>query len=171
MGLDASGAPAQPPQPGELSTEFTLTTPYAEFALAFGDTPTDRPFVDISPTATPVPPTPTPEPPTPTPRPIPPTPKPPTVYAQAAAPVTGGVEQWRSLVASIFPADTVDAVLRVMACESGGNPMATGRLGERGLMQIHPLHKDSTYDPEGNLRAAYRISGGGASWAAWGCKP
>jgi len=85
--------------------------------------------------------------------------------------VGGGVEQWRDLVASIFPAENVDSVLRVMSCESGGNAGATGAAGERGLMQIHPLHFDSTYDPEGNLRAAYRISGGGYSWAAWSCKP
>ena len=64
----------------------------------------------------------------------------------------------------------MNTVLRIMACESGGNPNATGSAGERGLMQIHPLHFDSTYDPEGNLRAAYRISGGGSSFAAWTCK-
>jgi soluble lytic murein transglycosylase-like protein len=57
-----------------------------------------------------------------------------------------------------------------MACESGGNPNATGSAGERGLMQIHPLHADSTYDPEGNIRAAYRISGGGVDFSAWSCK-
>lgn len=83
-----------------------------------------------------------------------------------------GVEQWRDLVASVFPAWAVDDVLRVMACESNGDPWATGAAGERGLLQIHPrYHADATYDPEGNLRAAYRISNGGQSWAAWTCKP
>lgn len=80
------------------------------------------------------------------------------------------VEQWRPLVASIFPAESVDMVLSIMRCESGGNPNATGVAGERGLMQIHPLHADSTYDPEGNIRAAFRISGGW-NWNAWSCKP
>lgn len=86
--------------------------------------------------------------------------------------IGAGVEQWRELVASIFPSENVEAVLRVMQCESGGNPNATGKAGEMGLMQVHPYyHADATYDPEGNLRAAYRISGGGYSWEAWTCKP
>lgn len=78
-----------------------------------------------------------------------------------------GVERWRGLVAAIFPAENVDRVLRVMTCESHGDPDATGGVGERGLMQIHPIHADSTYDPAGNLRAAYRISAGGTTFAAW----
>ncbi len=82
----------------------------------------------------------------------------------------GGVEQWRPLVASIFPAWAVDTVLAVMWCESRGDPNATGAAGERGLLQIHPRwHYDATYDPEGNLRAAYRISSGGTDWSAWTC--
>ena len=92
--------------------------------------------------------------------------------AQSQPPVSdivtsAGVEQWRELVISIFPTNTVNAVLGIMNCESGGNPNVTGGVGERGLMQIHPLHFDSTYDPTGNLLAAYRISGGGYSWGAW----
>lgn len=79
------------------------------------------------------------------------------------------VERWRGLVASVFPEWAVDTVLRIMDCESEGLPEATGRLGERGLMQIHPIHHDSTYDPLGNLWAAYRISSGGTDWAAWSC--
>lgn len=87
-------------------------------------------------------------------------------YTAQALP-DGGVERWRGLVAAIFPAENVDRVLRVMTCESHGDPNATGGVGERGLMQIHPIHSDSTYDPEGNLRAAYRISAGGTTFAAW----
>lgn len=85
--------------------------------------------------------------------------------------IPGNVEQWRELVASIFPPESVNAMLRIINCESGGNPNATGAAGERGLAQIHPIHADSTYDPEANIRAAYRISGGGVSWAAWTCRP
>jgi soluble lytic murein transglycosylase-like protein len=99
-----------------------------------------------------------------------------TTVAAASVPVytpipySGGVEQWRPLVASIFPAESVDAALRVIACESGGNANATGAAGERGLFQVHPIHWDSSYDPEANVRAALRISGG-YSWNAWTCKP
>jgi len=108
----------------------------------------------------------------------PPTPSPePTVEAATTPAVTvpipfgEGVERWRPLVASIFPAWAVDTVLRVMWCESRGNPNATGAAGEMGLMQIHPRwHADATYDPEGNLRAAYRISSGGTDWSAWTCR-
>ena len=80
------------------------------------------------------------------------------------------VEQWRWLVASIFPAWAVNKVLAVMDCESGGNPNTTGAEGEVGLMQIHPRwHNDATYDPYGNVVAAYRISSGGKDWSAWTC--
>ena len=82
-----------------------------------------------------------------------------------------GVEQWRSLVASIMPAETIDRWLRVMACESGGRADAVGAAGELGLLQIHPrYHWDATTDPEGNVRAAYRISGGGYDFGPWSCK-
>jgi hypothetical protein len=84
---------------------------------------------------------------------------------------TPGVEHWRQLVMSIFGAARADAVLAIMRCESNGDPWATGAQGEVGLMQIHPrYHADATYDPEGNLRAAYRISRGGADWSAWSCR-
>ena len=103
---------------------------------------------------------------------------PPTPVAQAVAytPVSVGVEQWRSLVASIFPADTVDAVLRVMRCESGGNPNAVSPTNDHGLMQINAVNFGrfggrSPYDPQANLEVAYAMSGGGYSWGAWSCKP
>jgi hypothetical protein len=92
----------------------------------------------------------------------------PTVSAQYL-PAQGGVERWRSLVSSVFPAYAVNTALRIMSCESGGNPNATGGAGERGLFQIHPVHHDSTYDPYGNVLAAYRISAGGSNWSAWTC--
>jgi hypothetical protein len=80
------------------------------------------------------------------------------------------VERWRPLIASIFPAWAVSSALAIIQCESGGDPNATGAQGERGLFQVHPRwHPDSTYDPEGNVRAAYRISAGGQNWVAWSC--
>jgi hypothetical protein len=83
--------------------------------------------------------------------------------------VPANVEQWRGLVESIFPAFAVETALRIMRCESGGNPNATGAAGERGLFQVHGIHHDSTYDPTGNVLAAFRISAGGTNWNPWSC--
>jgi hypothetical protein len=81
-----------------------------------------------------------------------------------------GVEQWRGLVSEIFPSYVVDYVLAIMQCESGGDPNETGSQGEMGLLQIHPdFHPDATYDPRGNIMAAYRISSGGTDFSAWSC--
>lgn len=74
------------------------------------------------------------------------------------------------MVEQVFPRFAVETALRIMHCESRGDPNATGAAGEMGLMQIHPRwHADATYDPLGNLLAAYRISGGGRDWSAWTC--
>ncbi len=49
---------------------------------------------------------------------------------------TGSVEQWRSLVATYFRAGDVDRALRIMQCESRGNPNAYhSGSGASGLMQ------------------------------------
>lgn len=110
---------------------------------------------------------------------VPATPTPTVVIVPTSTPVpiveaahwNPDVERWRPLVASIFPAWAVSSALAIIQCESEGNPNATGAQGERGLFQIHPRwHPDSTYDPEGNVRAAYRISGGGTDWGAWSCR-
>ena len=85
------------------------------------------------------------------------------------------VEQWRELVASIWPANQVDNVLAVMECESGGNPEAHNTAGEdsRGLMQINVYaHPDmaglNLYDPETNLRSALQIWQS-SGWGPWSC--
>ncbi len=95
-------------------------------------------------------------------------------YSHAAVAATGSlpqeVERWRPLVSRIMPAQQVDRWLELIACESRGNPDATGLVGEVGLVQIHPFyHADATYDPAGNLRAAYRISAGGQDLGPWSC--
>jgi len=89
----------------------------------------------------------------------------------------GNVEQWRTLVAAYFPADQVDMALRVMACESGGNPTAANpRSTARGLMQVmwsvwgpeYGVSEAELYDPATNLRIAalvYEQQG----WNAWVC--
>lgn len=80
------------------------------------------------------------------------------------------VERWRNLVASVFQPWNVDYVLAIIQCESYGNPDATGAAGERGLLQIHPIHGSlSTYDPAGNIAAAWIISNYGTDFSPWSC--
>lgn len=108
-----------------------------------------------------------------------------------------GVEQWRPLVEEFFPADEVDDVLSVMACESLGNPN-TRYLEEwgdysLGLMQINEgwlfgwgqpewailSHNDQPVDltdPATNLQAAkfvryYEDFSGHPPWSQWACQP
>lgn len=87
---------------------------------------------------------------------------------------TGGVERWRSLVASYFGGET-DYALRIMACESGGNPNASSPTNDHGLMQINwPSHYNKVsslndlYDPATNIRVAKQIRDG-SGWRAWTC--
>lgn len=98
----------------------------------------------------------------------------------SAASFESGTEQWRSLVAAYFPAESVDAVLSIMGCESHGNPLATNGV-HQGLMQenvgYHQAKADllfgpgrSLYEPEVNIAVAAYISGG-YNWGAWSCKP
>ena len=108
-----------------------------------------------------------------------------------------GVEQWRPLVEEIFPADEVNDVLSVMACESLGNPHARylEEWGDYslGLMQINEgwltgwsmpewailSHNDQPVDltdPATNLQAAkfiryYEDSSGHSPWSQWACQP
>lgn len=139
--------------------EFTVATAYPTAS----PTKTATATATASPTASP---TPTAEP----------TATPTTVPAAAAAVVgqdwslSGGVEQWRELVASIFPAEAVQSVLWIMRCESSGNPTVVGAAGERGLLQIHPVHGAAwaaAFDPEVNIRTAYALSAGGTYWRPW----
>lgn len=56
----------------------------------------------------------------------------------------------------------------IAKAESGGSQYATGAAGERGYWQIHPIHGSlSTYDPNGNAKAAIFLSNDGANWSAW----
>jgi hypothetical protein len=126
------------------------------------------------------------------------TPNAPVGGSNPSVPATSGVEQWRGMVESIFPAFAVETMLRVVRCESSGNPAAHNQNPASGddsvgLAQIN-LHasllpgriallqslgyeaydRDSAVailmDPEANLLAAFRISGGGTSWSAWSCR-
>lgn len=79
-------------------------------------------------------------------------------------PNTGGVEQWRPLLAAYGDWD-VDLMLAIMRCESGGNPDArNASSGAAGLLQIYPARAGS-FDPVTN------IAQGHAKWAASGYSP
>jgi len=70
---------------------------------------------------------------------------------------------------------------QVVHCESTWNPDVTGQAGERGLWQIHPVHRHTfeqvtgqpwsqAYDPFWNSRFArwlYDTQG----WRPWTCRP
>ena len=84
------------------------------------------------------------------------------------------VEQWRPLVEAFFGANT-DAALRVMACESGGNPNAVNPFsGASGLFQFMGFWWRGVwdpFDPAENVARAAELSQGGTDWSAWTCKP
>lgn len=88
----------------------------------------------------------------------------------------GNVEQWRNLVAAYFPADQVDRALRVMACESGGDPNAYNPSGATGLMQVLASWADNfgyqpadLFDPDINLHVASLLWADGG-WGHWVCQ-
>lgn len=67
---------------------------------------------------------------------------------------------------------------RVIACESTWNPQAVGRAGERGLAQVHPIHRqrieamgftwDDMFDPVSNLTVAHALWSE-QGWRPWSC--
>lgn len=69
------------------------------------------------------------------------------------------------------PAQAQMAASIAMA-ESSGHPDATDNntngTTDRGYWQINSIHgAQSTYDPQGNARAAVQISGNGTNWSPW----
>jgi soluble lytic murein transglycosylase-like protein len=103
---------------------------------------------------------------------------PPTTATKAPASRSygSGVEQWRSLVAASFGSE-VDTALRVMRCESNGNPSAQNRRSSAaGLFQIlqktwqafSPYPWADRYHPRANVETAKRIRDG-QGWPAWTC--
>lgn len=85
-----------------------------------------------------------------------------TTTAPKPETLTGGVEQWRGMVAH-FSGWDVDRMLRIMACESGGVPNITNRQGSgaAGLFQIMPFWQSvwpgDYFDPWINAAVAYQI--------------
>ncbi len=97
------------------------------------------------------------------------------------------VEQWRSTVASYFPAGRVDEALRIIQCESLGDSDAYNPYsGASGLFQFLPSTWASTapkagfpdsspFDPSANIGAAAWLAGryqalGQGFWAPWSCR-
>jgi soluble lytic murein transglycosylase-like protein len=87
------------------------------------------------------------------------------------------VEQWRPLVEIHF-GERTDGALRVMECESGGNPGAyNASSGASGLFQFlgstwrRVGGEGDVFDPAENIRRAAVLSKGGTDWHEWTCKP
>jgi hypothetical protein len=93
-----------------------------------------------------------------------------------------GVEQWRELVKSIFPAAQVNKAMAVMKCESNGNPNADNpRSSALGLWQFlkdtwnrtadrigAPPYPAGARDPEWSTRGAYDLWKR-FGWSPWSC--
>jgi septal ring factor EnvC (AmiA/AmiB activator) len=97
------------------------------------------------------------------------------------------VEQWRSLVQQHFPASRVEEALRIMNCESNGDPNAYNPYsGASGLFQFLPSTWNSTapnagyagasvFDPVANVASAAWLGAryeqlGLYFWQAWSCR-
>jgi hypothetical protein len=86
----------------------------------------------------------------------------------------GSIEE---IICSVF-GDQCQKALSVAWCESNYNPNVVGAAGERGLMQIHPVHInnlpaygltwDSMFDPYSNLQYAYALYSS-QGWGPWTC--
>lgn len=98
-------------------------------------------------------------------------------------PISSSVETWRPLVTKYFRPLDVDHVLRIIGCESLGNPSAQNAFsGASGLMQHMPQYwaerssaagypGGNIWDPETNIAVGawllYDAPGGG--WHHWVC--
>ena len=97
--------------------------------------------------------------------------------APASSPPAGwspGVEQWRPAIAAYDW--NVEIMLRIMSCESGGNPNAVSHTDDHGLLQIHwPIWgpafgytRAQLHDPATNIDVAYRVYKA-QGYRAWVC--
>jgi Transglycosylase SLT domain len=97
------------------------------------------------------------------------------------------VERWRSLVQQLFPGNRVEEALRIIDCESNGDPNAYNPYsGASGLFQFLPSTWASTapkagyggqsvFDPEANIASAAWLTNryeelGQYYWRAWSCR-
>jgi hypothetical protein len=129
----------------------------------------------------------------------PPPPPPPTTTTTVApattttttvAPGEYDVEDWRPLVEQYFAPERVEEALRVMWCESRGNPTVVNDVsGAAGLFQFVPntwgwasaeagWAGASVFDPEANIASAAWLvqvsidtDHAGGPWGHWSCQP
>ena len=97
------------------------------------------------------------------------------------------IEQWRGLVQQHFPSNRVDEALRIIQCESGGDPNAYNPYsGASGLFQFLPSTWATTapkagyggasvFDPTANIASAAWLANryqelGHYYWRAWSCR-
>ena len=95
---------------------------------------------------------------------------------------SAGVEQWRPLVAAYFRPGDVDRALRIMRCESGGNPNAKNpRSSASGLFQHLGKYWAtrsaaagyggvSIFDPTANVAVAAWLRDQAGGWSHWVCR-
>ena len=95
---------------------------------------------------------------------------------------SGSVEQWRPLVEAYFRAGDVERAMRIMACESGGNPGAYNTSGSRasGLFQHLQRYWSSRsvaagwagadiFNPAANVAVAAWLRDA-MGWGSWVCR-
>lgn len=113
----------------------------------------------------------------------PPTTSPPTVFPP-------NIERWRPLVSTYFPAHRVDEALKILRCESNGDPDALNPYsGAAGLFQFlrgtwnglpssisgGTYESGQVFDPVANTRSAAWLANryeelGHYYWRAWSCR-
>ena len=82
---------------------------------------------------------------------------------------------WWSLVAIHFPADQIPTALRIIDCESAGDPNAHNPSGASGLFQVMPFWADYFGYARSDLFAANlnveiaRKVWDAQGWGAWSC--
>lgn len=83
-------------------------------------------------------------------------------------------EEWRDIVAKYFPADEVENALRIIFCESKGDPLAiNSSSGATGLFQIMLFNnrpsKEELLNGETNIQFAAQMFAS-SGWKPWTCK-
>lgn len=167
-------APAAPAAPIEYRTAVPSRVAEDPPPTVANGAAVPLPARTVWPTPTPEPPTPTPVPPTPIPTRVPPTPTPRPAPVQAAA---VGFDP-RTVLESVAPAEWVEPLLAIGACESGYRAGAVGDSGQslgwlqiwRGWFPSFGYAESQAFDPVVNATVAVLIReqrgrfGGAGGW-------